>query len=343
MSESEVLLEKIRQLPRDIQIYKMQGHGEDLCDETGEAIIHRVPNGCLYITIEECGNIAFTEAIRDTAFHSTDPTLKVKFKYPYLFLPELNDIIKPSTRYARTYPNVIKIHFPGDNYVCNQMYPFGYWYDTHGREQHVGFAESGLVSKARAEMFQARNYPNGAFITTTHSDTVILPINKEHIIQYFQASVYPTPEEVREVLDNFRLDGVRYFDRGSYIPRSRREGADICKAIEREIEEKLGWYKGISDKDGPDAFMTNTYMMEKFPGIHYNFICRSMDPDCERKRGVADIRRRRGSINENRPRRILLDTPAVSDAIINHIVGDLTLDDRTLAVIESKRSANNNI
>lgn len=338
MAESEGLIEKIRQLPRDIEIYQMQGHGEDLCDETGQAIIHQVPNGCLYITIEECGNIAFTDNARENAFHSSEPTLKAKFKYPYLFLPELNGILNPTTRYVRNYPNVIKIHFPGDNYACNQMYPFAYWYDLAGREQHVGFAESGLVSKARAEMVQARNYPNRQFRTAYVDDYTILDINKEHIMQYFQASIYPTPQQVREVLDNFSLDGIRYLERGSYTPRTRREGANVCYEIEKQIEEKLGWYKGISDKDGPDAFMTNTYMMEKFPGIHYNFICRSMDADCERKRGVADIRRRRGSINENRPRRTLLDTPAVSDAIVDHILADITLDARTRVEIESKRS-----
>jgi len=332
---AEAYLEKIRQLPRDIKVYASFGHGSDLCDERGQPIIHQVPNGCLYITNEECGLMGYADTIRENAFHSIDPSIKAKLKYPYLFLRELNPILNPTTAenirrrqgFERTYENVIKIHFPGENYVCSQLYPLAYWYET----QSVGFSTSGLISKDKAERVPLASYPGGTVSTYFSNFHTLLDINKEEIVSYFQASVHPTPEQVRDVLDNFTLDGRRYFDTGSYHPRTRQEGGNICHEIEKKIEEKLGWYKDISDKDGPEAFMTNTYMMEKFPGIHYNLVCRSMDRAC------SPVRRRAESINENRPRRGYLDTPAVSRAIIDHILADPTLDAAIRRVIEAKR------
>lgn len=318
------LLMNIQNLPSDIKIYAYNGHGEDICDNTGEAIIRQVPEGCIYVTLEECGDLGYYQEERISNFQSRDPITKATFKYPYIFLNELSDKVLPRTNVKRT-SEAVKLHLPGDNYAVSKLFPFGYWYDRDS----IGFAISGLVEKEMMEAHPQTDYPNNKFGTI--KDDGLKPIIKRDIVRYFQASVYPTPEQVTEAL--VPMPDI-------VIPKSINEGAIYCDRIKNTIEEELGVFDGISKKDGPDAFLSNTYMMEKFPGIHYNFVCRSMNKECEDKKKkvtAAPIRRRAQSINENALRRDILLYPSVQDKIMTYILNNHELHPAVRKNLEDKR------
>lgn len=319
------LLMNIQNLPSDIKIYAYNGHGEDICDNTGEAIIRQVPEGCIYVTLEECGDLGYYEEDRILNFQSSDPIAKATFKYPYLFLNELSSKVIPRTNVRRT-SEAVKIHLPGDNYAVSGLAPFGYWYDKNS----IGFAISGLVEKELMEAHPQTDYPNNKFGTIEYDG--LKPIIKKDIVKYFQASVYPMPEQVREAL--VAIPDI-------LIPNTINEGAAYCDRIEEEIEKVLGVFRRVSDKDGPDAFLSNTYMMEKFPGIHYNFVCRSMSQVCKelRRAGREDRPpiRRTGSMNENALRRNILLYPSVQDKIMTYILNNHELHPDVRKVLEAKR------
>lgn len=75
-------------------------------------------------------------------------------------------------------------------------------------------------------------------------------IQKKYFIQYYRHSVYPTVDQIEKYLINFGDT----FDKDTLI-----------QAV-----------KKINDK----FRTTNTKLMESFPGIHYNLVCRAVSDNC---------------------------------------------------------------
>lgn len=84
-------------------------------------------------------------------------------------------------------------------------------------------------------------------------------------LKFFEASVYPTKEDMKKLLDGIGATWI---------------SPDDFKLIDQFIPEYLGIdYKTLFTADSK---LSNKYIMEKFPGIHYSLACRSVKVDCEK-------------------------------------------------------------
>jgi hypothetical protein len=319
---NQEFIRKITSLPSDIKIYSYRGHGADVCDPTNHNVItRRVPDGCIYITIEVCGEVTYFNDNREDSFHSKNPITNGILKYPYLFEDELPTKLSIPSTQAK---NIIRVRLPGEYYAVSMLSPFAYWYD----ERNMGYATSGLSEKTKMERSPKASYPKGLYVDDIGRwlpGTPLKQLIKKDIISYFQASVWPTPEKVRECLRD---------EPDVITPISINDGAESCWRIKNKIEEECGYFRGVSDKDGPDAFLSNTYMMEKFPGIHYNLICRATDTECS---GDPVRRRRAESFDENVLRRDVLRDRATKNRIIDFILANHNLDEGFKNILRTKR------
>lgn len=305
MERNDPRIDDLLALPNDIKIYSYRGHGLDICEDTGAPIVRTVPKGCIYVTIEECGVVTYAKEGREESFHSRDLDTKIKLKYPYLsfFDNDLRTLLDvPSSALA----NIVRVRLPGENYVVSKLYPLSYWVNENGNRS--GFATSGFCEKSKMEAHPNTFFPNNTFYNIVHG--LIPGFNKEEIIRYFSASVYPTMDEVRDAL----------VDYNPVTPTVNWNNANnVVWEMKSKIEEQCGVFDipGEKNKDGPNAFLSNTYLMEKFPGIHYNLVCRALDEEtCE----TGKIMRRTMSISENTARRDLLRTKQVQTMIIDKIL-----------------------
>lgn len=292
-------LRKTINLPNDIRTYIYSGHGEDVCDpETHQVITHIVPDNCIYITIEMCGKLVFTSTPRNAHLFSTDDATFLKYPYLSLFNPKLAQILDIKNI------NLLTVRLPGQTYAASYFFPFAFWYD----DRHKYMNYSGLCDKRDLERNEAimertmfREAPGKKYPK----------IVKEEIIRKYSASSYPTMESVRNALRTIPEE---------YQPNSLLDGQKYLDRITREIEQEYGFYHDVSRKDGPDAFFSNTYLMEKFPGIHYNIICR--DVNCVNNREASELAKGRRRLNsEIQLQNFLpiLNTPEFTWAILDKI------------------------
>lgn len=309
MDEPRIL--ELFNLPNDIKTYTYRGHGGDVCNIAGVPITRRVPKGCIYVTIEEISEVTYSNEGRERSFHSQDADTRVKLKYPYLreFMNrDLRELfgIDPSAR-----ADIIRVRLPGENYVVNRLSPLAYWAYGPGDRwgPSNGFATSGLCEKSLYEQIVLADYPKPGYFFDTRRE--LMPnIDKRHIIQYFNASIFPTQREVTE--------GLREFPNLTPTNGSWDELKRVLRRMDHKIEEQCGIFNIDGDEDGPNAFLSNTYLMERFPGIHYNLVCRATQEFC--KRGAT--RRRANSIVENTGRRTLLSNVDIQNAIIDRILAN---------------------
>jgi hypothetical protein len=301
VENQDPFIRKLLSLPADIKTYIYEGHGSDVCHHVNQTpILRTVPENCIYITLAVCGVSTTLNPLRERAFRSRNIVTKF-LKYPYIY--SLRDSIANTINVEDE--ESLSIHFPGDSYVVSELEPFSWWYS----DGFQGFSMSGLCEKSRMENLGVHE----AIADVRYQHGNYMPIDKERIIQYFRASVYPTEERVRHALAD---------EPAVQQPRNAREGYDICKRISGKIWKEYGYFREgpadspmkVSMKDGPDAFFSNTYMMEKFPGIHYNIICRStQEPECT---GVSLGRRRANSGNLEQDRIRTLEIPAVQQLLV---------------------------
>jgi hypothetical protein len=274
-------LRKTLALPNDIKTYFYCGHGSDICNpETNEVVTHIVPDNCIYVTLAECGLPTYTDVIRNGTLGSRDSSTFFKYPYVTLFKEKLARLLNINV-------NSITVRLPGQTYAASYFFPVSYWYQGNTK----GIRYSGLCEKADLEMNNAMvNYSDFPL----EAGNPFPVINKENIISKFAASSYPTMDRVRRVIDTaIANEPLKFSD--TYRPGSLGQGYQYLVGITRKIEEEYGYFSGISTEDGPDAFFSNTYLMEKFPGIHYNIICRVVTCDNHPAPPEVFMRRRRNS------------------------------------------------
>jgi hypothetical protein len=226
------------------------GHGEDVCNHKGEPIVQTVPPGCLYITSTVCGLTSYVnnkklfEAFKNPAnedvWQNPDP-LKLK--------KVLEGILDTST---------IHIHRPGDTYVENMYYPTNnHLYETSMKwtlkvknAKYYTLTESGLyrlsdVLKKNIQILPEIKFEKSTFLHKegkVETEITDFKIKKEDFLSIFENAIFPklTPTEKK---------------------------ADYYTS--KEIN-------AISTKH--KAYVSD--LMEKFPGIHFNFLCRYINPVC---------------------------------------------------------------
>lgn len=267
---------KILALPNDVKSYFYIGHGTDVCDpDTHEVVTHTVPDNCIYITIEICGKIAYYKEERNN--HLRLPYDSPLYKYPYLNLTKgrLAELLYLPQ-------NEIRVHLPGQSYAASHFDPLATWYDpTYMKIRYTGLCEKRDL-EANPDIVHADDFP--------FSPGQPFPyIEKAEVIRKFSASSYPTRDRVSHALRDLP-------DR--FQPRTIYEGRDYLTRITETIQEEYGFFRGISREDGPDAFFSNTYLMGKFPGIHYNVICRGVTCASHYNSDRA-VRRRRADSDAN--------------------------------------------
>ena len=256
-------IKHVLDLPWNIKLYFYSGHAEDVCDPTThKPITRRVPKGCIYITISECGINTQHSETRDDTLRSDDSDIKKVLQFPYIAkhkaqLAEYLDVDNI---------NNIHIKYPGDEYVVSRFTPFAFW-DREGTSV-VGFKFSGVCEKSKLETLTDAQT---SFIYDKTKSHFVIP-NRELIVEKFTASIYPPIEKAREVMLNFKPNNPILTTRS-------------LRPFDEELEKAMGVIPGISENDGPDAFLSNTYMMHEFPGIHYNLLCRYVSDDC-RQEGI---------------------------------------------------------
>ncbi len=279
-------VEKVLALPQNIPIYYYAGHGNDICDETThKPIIKQVPENCIYITVTECGlysELDIFESKREGSFRSTNPIHKKIFQYPYVRdnKKKLAELIEVSD------VNNIHIHFPGMDYVESFFQPAAFWDKNEEQwaegDNYVLFTTSGLLEKSKME-----TNPNpGKEIASENPESFF--ISKNEILKKYTDSVHPTQATINEILEESFAD--------KYILDTDDMNIFIDKVFDKMTDDTL----------------TNTYMMEHFPGIHYNVICRSVSENCEPEAalqrtvsGQQEMRREQKNIEELISQRIV--------------------------------------
>ena len=249
--------QKVLALPKATPIYFYAGHGEDLCGDTNhKPILKKVPDNCIYITITECGMFANTvleDNPREKLFRNSSTKIKDLLRHPYLpgQKKKLAELLELSS------PSVLHIHYPGMTYVEGFFQPAAFWDQgdeglwNNASQAIFTFSRSGLLDKSKME---ANPKP---YKEVTSESANSFYITKSEIVKFYTDSVYPTPEFVNNVLE------------ATFPDTYALEGEDINTFI-LELVTKMD-----------DEKLTNTYMMEHFPGIHYNMVCRSVGEDCE--------------------------------------------------------------
>ncbi len=286
MNES---LQKTLALPNDVKSYFYIGHGADVCDpDSNQVVTHTVPDNCIYITIEQCGNTAYYKDERNAFLHSAIREDSALLKYPYLNLTK-----RRLAELLFVNEDIITVRLPGQTYAVSNFLPLAYWY----RLDYPKLRYSGLCEKADLELHPEIVAKEAHWLPFLPGATYPY-INKEQVIGKFAASSYPTMERVRHALR----------DRpANYYPVDIDDGKRYFHNIAEDIQKEYGFFNGISREDGPDAFFSNTYLMEKFPGIHYNVICRDLTCADHSRSFIATERRRSNSITQIRASRGLLN------------------------------------
>lgn len=253
---------KVLALPHTIPIYYYAGHGEDVCDSNShKPIVRKVPDNCIYITIVECGQYADIDLVenpREKLFRSQDPAIQQLLRFPYYK--------KNKQELARLFevsdPQTIHIHFPGMDYVESFFQPIAYWDDNpelwnEGQKPLLVFARSGLLDKAKMSPQQRKE--------VTAEGVENFYITKNEVIKFYEESIYPTPDVVQTILDEEAFKDKYILD------------ADDIQVF---ITNLVNTMEAGVNSELPYSKLSNTYMMEKFPGIHYNVICRAVSEEC---------------------------------------------------------------
>jgi hypothetical protein len=310
-------------LPVD-NVYVYAGHGTDICDTSGNVVTNTVPEGCVYITLGECGKtVVHNESEKISRALIGQGLAKLPddiFQIP--FTDEKRGLLASAIGIE---PGTLHVHNPGDDYVVSSFFPIAYWNRLDNRNMlgpsglrvanKLNCIDAGLVTqyiqstqpKPRAMSVpqfkqQLLTLPKRPFLraivqkglfdeifnkelTKRKTDLkfgTVLGFQHEELVQdlseyvdhdtlleFFCGSVCPTPEQVKTVLAKYE-NPMRFRELYALT-------ADIKKHIAPETSQ-----------------MTSTFLMETFPGVHLNLVCRSVDETCkpaaEARRSVSRSR-----------------------------------------------------
>ena len=246
----------LRDLPEN-QIYFYHGHGGTVCDDLGYPIIKQVPDNCIYITQTVCGIVNTLKEEIVTAF--LDPAKAHIWKDPIAHLDEIRSILGLHDKYAT---EGIHIHLPGCSYVESSYQPFGYHESKKGApEKYHKIYFSGIMDLETAhEVPDTSPYIEG--VKFDHVDYV----DYGQVKDSFQFSFFPKVEETEEYVSPSEITDM-------FLLHVNEEGkVDISDVVTQS---------GIISDTVPVS-----KIMETYPGIHFNFLCRSFGKENTKCRGI---------------------------------------------------------
>lgn len=232
-------------------IYMYMGHGGDVIDKYGDPEIKVVPENCIYITRAVCGLSTTLPFEIFEAFANPD--------YEHIWRKPLEHI--DTLRKIMDHP-ALHIHLPGCEYVDNTFYPLSDdssspYYDKLNPLLQL----SGLVSLQDAQsipkedvksIFDGQHYFIGK--KQLEYSEAAYKIKQEDLLRYFAYSTYP------KLIVSDEMFG---------------HPPDIIPL--RTLPEFPGYtsYPLFYDKVVRKRIKASQ-LMERYPGIHFNLLCRSI-------------------------------------------------------------------
>ncbi len=137
--------------------------------------------------------------------------------------------------------------------------------DTERHEMAERYLERLVDEKRYLSGDQTISFNN--FFTPEELEKIVSNIDfglpRDRFLGYFSASVFPTVDVVKKVID-------------THFPVQKRIYQGDFKPISYLIQQEISPY----DEGDPKSKLTNTALMKAFPGIHYNVVCRVVRQGC---------------------------------------------------------------
>ncbi len=119
-----------------------------------------------------------------------------------------------------------------------------------------------------------------------HIEPIFLSVSVRELLDFYYASVFPTPALVYKVAEDLYLQKKKkkaQFDMDTYLD------GDILKRLGQGIEDEVGFAKvNLPSQNDVKGLFKLPNIMKHFPGIHYFTICRAVPTECEKP---AELRR----------------------------------------------------
>ena len=248
------------------ETYMYHGHGSTVCDINGKPVIKTVPHNCVYITQTICG---ITNNLDDKVIQAfCDERNQHIWLDPIKHIRELREIVSKSGP-------ALHIHMPGCSFVETSYYPIS---DFPQARHHSGDTVKDFVISGLLPLSKALTIPLDNPILYTRAIRVKNEkINTEFVKTLFEYSIYPKIEEKAK----------------NKIPARPLNSIIVYKDENGTMSIKDLKGQGERLSSNPARYVSE--LMGKFPGVHFNFLCRSIVGPCLKKAPKSFTRRRRHS------------------------------------------------
>jgi len=204
-------------------VYYHMGHGSDEYGQNSQYIMDRVPDHNTYVNATVAGVISGMEPI--DFILPLGYILDKRFTDPVRYRDRINEIFDDGRK--------IKIYNPGDTFVRNIFYPL-----------NIQKREGGLFEVGMSGVLSRRRFIEIGGVNKGIPETSSISLDR--LQTCFEASVYPTAEDIRE-----------------YFTRTCADHID--NLVYQDIVNAYHYLK-----------LDVGTIMRRFPGIHYNFMCRNV-------------------------------------------------------------------
>lgn len=229
------------------------GHSRDACYPDGNLVIKQVPLNCVYVTISNCGLLSYAHWDKLLKVFLDPVNKEIWQKVDVEGIKRILDgIIDTST---------IHVHKPGEYYVVSKYFPVSdHYMDKDGKY---------IYSKHIAEKKYYWIGPSGLYKLSTDLEGGSIPERKK-----IERTIFPHKIKGKVTdFDSFKLDKDDFLSFFKYAVYPK------LKAYETKRE----YYTPIEIEEIRERYTEFTsILMDKFPGVHYNFLCRDVDPNCKK-------------------------------------------------------------
>ena len=254
--------EMLRRVRNDEFAYTYLGHSSDMCDEIGKPLVVKVPDGSVIIQDGECGLVTYSNIFEKDPRHTVMITNT----------EEMTNISNPQkilADYRRlTGTQSASIHTPGDEhgFVNSHMTLLSDWIQVSGGHTILKMRRSGIY---KFNYWRQYDNPEKFTYQVAHmQDLTKTPeISKTVISNMFEDSIYPTQEQVNELLGMITSNG--------YLTLDQYKQFRSNPLFELDFIDFIG----------------------KHPGVHFHHSCRSTSSKCDKLKLM--IRRKNSMLFKN--------------------------------------------
>lgn len=261
-------------LHREDNVFFYLGHGSDICTDDGGLDIRKVPDNCMLITQTVCGLVNDIPPAIIRKF--IDPANRDIWMNPIAHIEELK-------AFFGQFPN-IHIHLPGCSYVNSSFSALSDFETEQSNNtleeiytHRVNVGLSGLLSLQGANTIPLDNeyIDNKRLVLNKYQGETYIPFAT--VQQFYPGSIFPPAIQKKE--------------EGSFFPASH-----IQLNVDNDGDVKFEEFKEEIYRIANQFPISR--LMELYPGIHYNFLCR-VARNCEPER--ITLRRTLSATVQNTP------------------------------------------